>query len=465
MVERTSEINIENLKIADSDETEVANQFEEIAEKNKELKDETKDVVVASTVGVEAPENLLKTNDKLFSDESWDSLGIPEKLLEGLIDMNFSKPSKIQATTYPLITKNPPTHLLAQSHNGSGKTGAFGLGTLSRIDEKKNTLQAVIFAHTRELVNQITKVLTKMAKFTNIKVTALDKTSKKNEIGHVIVTTPGNFETMAYGRKILDLSNLKVLVLDEADFMLTNDITKSVCEKTFKKFINESMPVQVLFFSATFKEQHFKDVKKFFKRAYIIEVKKEALTLGSVRQMFYQCKTRDEKVNFIEEYLKRSIENERVIIFVNSRDYVAKLQQLLSKKGYRVFILMGGEMSPEERDLTIEKFNQGEIQILITTNVLARGFDEQLVKLVINFDLPLEYINGKVAGVDAESYLHRIGRTGRFLGKGIGLTLISDEKELAMLKQIEKHYSSNIEEIESLDTLMAEFKKIIEDKF
>jgi len=159
-----------------------------------------------------------------------------------------------------------------------------------------------------------------------------------------------------------------------------------------------------------------------------MEMKKEALTLKNVRQMYFKANKKDEKVDFIEEYLKRSIENERVIIFVNTRDNTVKLQQMLVQKGYKVYILMGGNMDPKERDLTIKKFKKGEIQILITTNVLARGFDEKLVKLIINFDLPITQ-TGNGLGPDPETYLHRIGRTGRFNSKGIGLTLISDERE------------------------------------
>jgi ATP-dependent RNA helicase DDX19/DBP5 len=125
---------------------------------------------------------------------------------------------------------------------------------------------------------------------------------------------------------------------------------------------------------------------------------------------------------------------------------------------------MGGDMDPKERDETIRKFNKGEIQILITTNLLARGFDEKLVKLIINFDLPEKQGQDRRFEPDFETYLHRIGRTGRFGTKGIGLTLISSDNEMKNLKEIEAYYKSNIEEIKSLDDLITEFKKIIYEK-
>jgi ATP-dependent RNA helicase DDX19/DBP5 len=442
-----------------------SNQFEEIEKLNQELVDDECDKPIATNVGEDGPENLVKDVNELIAKDTWETLGVTEKIREGLIEMNFIRPSKIQASTYPLIMKKPFSHLIAQSHNGSGKTGAFGLGTLSRLDESENSIQAVILAHTRELVNQIVEVLSKMAKYTSLKITALDKTNKKSEVGHVVVTTPGTFDTTFLQRKMYDLKHLRVLVLDEADYMLSNENTQNVCERTFKYFVNNNLQVQVLFFSATFIDDHFRYIKKFFKKAHIIEMKKESLTLKNVRQMYFQCHRRDEKVAMVEEYLKRSIENERIIIFVNTREFTIKLQQILKGKGYRVFILMGGDMLPQERDETIKKFNKGEIQILITTNVLARGFDEKLVKLIINFDLPVKQIGTGNYGPDYETYLHRIGRTGRFGTKGIGFTLISDEKELKMLKEIENYYGSNIEEIKSLDTLMEEFKRIIEEKF
>jgi len=152
-----------------------------------------------------------------------------------------------------------------------------------------------------------------------------------------------------------------------------------------------------------------------------------------------------------------------VIIFVNTRDYTVQLQKKLFEKGYKVNIIMGGDMDPKERDETVKKFHNGEIQILISTDMLSRGFDERLVKLIINFDLPVK--DKDITKPDYETYLHRIGRTGRFGAKGIGLTLISREEELEYLKKVEEYYKSNMEEIKSLDDLITEFKKLLAEKF
>jgi ATP-dependent RNA helicase DDX19/DBP5 len=453
MVE-SKEMNFEKLKIEDG-----VDQFAEI-EKNERILDEDEEdkVVKTQDQNIDAPENLIKDDYQLFQkDATWESLGVREEIIKGLIDKGFTKPSRIQAAAFPLVMKNPPSHLIAQAHNGSGKTGGFSIPTLCRIDENSNTVQAVIFAHTNILINQTVEILQQMAKYTKIKIEALS--SRTRDVAHVFVASPRNFDTIFFSnKKVFSLDTVKVLVLDEADYMLKSDDCSDICDKTFTHIIKNKIQTQVLFFSATFTEDEFKKIKRYFKKANMITVEKGGLTLKNVRQMYYLATKLDDKINFIEEYLKRNLEQERVIIFVNTRNFVEKLSDQLRKKGYKVYILMGGNMDPKERDETIKKFNKGEIQILITTNMLARGFDERKVKLIINFDLPV--IEGR-SKPDIENYLHRIGRTGRFGVKGIGLTLVSNDNELKMLKEIEEHYQSNIEEIKSLDELLAEFKKHI----
>ena len=228
--------------------------FEDVKEKPSET--DKNDIPVRSTV--EDIENLIEENDLISKDETWDEMGVKESIKEGLLEMDFIKPSKIQSTTFPLIMKNPPIHLIAQAKNGAGKTGAFGLGILSKIDESNKDIQAIVFAHTRELVNQIAEVLKKMAKKTNIQVDALLQSDEKDKaLGQVVVITPGHFENVFLKRKSYKLDSLKNLVLDEADYMLTNDITVRVVDKTFKLFQDKKLKVQILFFSATYTPKHY----------------------------------------------------------------------------------------------------------------------------------------------------------------------------------------------------------------
>ena len=404
--------------------------------------------------------NMVDDSFILSPVKRWDELGVRPEIHKGLLEMDFISPSKIQSTTFPLIMKEPRSNIVAQAKNGSGKTCAFGLGVISSIDELSKNIQAVVFAHTRELVKQIEDVLSKIAKFTKVKVTALlSGENEPKEYGQIIVITPGHFDNCFLKRNKSLINNLKMMVLDEADFMLTNEVTSRVFDRTFKLFQKTKMNVQVLFFSATFDVKCFKFIKRFYSNAYMIELKKEELTLDNVSQMYEVCKTPDDKVTFIEEYLKISQGSQRVIIFANKRDYVFKLQQNLLKRGYKVFILMGGDMALSNRDETIKKFSKGEIQILITTDLLSRGYDEKSVKLVINFDLPVKIGRDGIPIPNYETYLHRIGRTGRFGTRGIGVNLCCGRRDMEILKAIERYYNTKIEKMKSLEELIDELKK------
>jgi superfamily II DNA/RNA helicase len=197
--------------------------------------------------------NMVGDNIKFSEAKTWDSLGVKESIQKGLLEMDFLNPSKIQATTFPIIMKEPRLPVVAQAKNGAGKTAAFGLGAISSIDENNKNIQAVVFAHTRELVIQVQTVLAKIAKYTKVKVTSpLSQDTETVEYGQIIVITPGHFDNI-FLKKHKDelLKDLKILVLDEADYMLTNEVTSKVCDKSFKIFNKKKMNVQVLFFSAT----------------------------------------------------------------------------------------------------------------------------------------------------------------------------------------------------------------------
>lgn len=180
--------------------------------------------------------------------------------------------------------------------------------------------------------------------------------------------------------------------------------------------------------------------------------------------MYIVCSETDKekhKDKMVEEIIKSSMDNDRIIIFVNKRDNCDNLTTRLRNKGYTVFLLMGGDMSLDNRDETIKKFNEGKIKILITTDLLSRGFDERLVKLVINYDIPVRIDqNTKKWYVDKETYLHRIGRTGRFNTKGLALNLVLDRYK-NNIKEIEEFYETKITEIKSMDELINDYKKLL----
>ena len=197
MVEKNEEVKSKNLseglnslQLNDAG----ANDFSSVADKKLVVDPEDKiEAVVVKDANVQV-ENLFEGKEAYLSEATWDEMKIREDIKKNLLDLKFDKPSHIQAVSIPMINRTPYRHIIAQSRNGSGKTGAFLLGILGRVDEKDNNLQVVIFAHTRELVNQITGILKSMVANTGIKAAGLLNTNKDIEIGHIIVTTPGNFE-------------------------------------------------------------------------------------------------------------------------------------------------------------------------------------------------------------------------------------------------------------------------------
>ena len=227
---------VENVTKEIDSKIQLRKEEEDPFENVKKEKEEEATVVKTKTAEELGMENLVKDNDLVSKDVTWEEMGVKKEIIEGLMEMGFNKPSKIQSTTFPLIMREPYSHLVAQAKNGAGKTGAFGLGVISRVDENDPSIQAVVFGHTRELVNQIEEVLGKIAKCTKIKVTSLHTTDKNKELGQVVVITPGHFDNTFLKRKQYKLDKLKLLVLDEADFMLTNDVTQKDVDKTFKFF-------------------------------------------------------------------------------------------------------------------------------------------------------------------------------------------------------------------------------------
>lgn len=405
-------------------------------------------------------ENAVEDKYLKSGAKTWDDLGIKQEIHKALLAMDFIEPSAIQALTFPLIMKEPRLSLVAQAKNGSGKTAAFGLGVISSVDENSKDIQAVVLGLNRELVIQITDVLSKMAKETKIKVTAVLKGEEPEEYGQIIVITPVFFESSFLKRNKEMIKNLKIMVLDEADEIIRTENVAPSIKRAFNEFKRGNMNVQILFFSATFDIKCFKFIKEFYKTLNVIELKKEELTLKNVTQLYESCKNIEEKTTFVENYLTVSTGAQKVIIFANERAHVVKLKENLERRGKRVYILMGGDMSKSNRDETIKRFRSGEIQILITTNLLARGYDERSVKLVINFDLPVKKTRNGFEP-DYETYLHRIGRTGRFGSKGIGVNLCCGKRDYEILQKIEKYYNTKIDKMQSMDELIEQLKKFL----
>lgn len=399
----------------------------------------------------------VTTGDTPYTSAStFEDLNLSPELLKGLyVEMKFQKPSKIQAISLPMIMTPPYKDLIAQAHNGSGKTTCFVLGMLSRVDPKQQSPQALCICPTRELSIQNMEVLQKMGKYTGISSEcAVPIESRNNDrsryrppiSAQVVIGTPGTIKRLMSQKK-LGVNDMKVLVFDEADHMLAKDGFQDDSLRIMKDIQRFNSHCQVLLFSATFDETVKNFVSKVVKDYNQLFVKKEDLSLESLKQ--YKVNLPDElaKIRVVKDRILELGENiGQIIIFVNTKRSASMLHTSLVDLGYEVTTIHGA-LNLEDRDKIVKEFKDGLTQVLISTDVLARGFDQQQVNLVINYDLPVKYENQSEPHY--EVYLHRIGRAGRFGRKGAVFNFIMTDHDLMIMRKIESYFNSPVAEIPS----------------
>jgi len=352
--------------------------------------------------------------------------------------MGFRKPSKIQERALPLLLKNPPSNLIGQSQSGTGKTAAFVLNMLSRVDLNSKQPQALVLAPTRELAKQIAGVANIMGTFlqdSGLKVfEAIPQTlpPRGQPIqAQVIVGTPGTVMDLVQRRRQLDVKGIRVLTLDEADNMLDLQGMGDQCKRV-KNLLPKT--VQVVLFSATFPQHVLEFASLFAPSANQITLEVEKLTVKGIKQMYLDCNSDEEKYNaLVKFYGLMTIASS--IIFVHRRDTAAEIERRMTAEGHKVASLTGA-LEGVQRDEVFNRFRTGEAKVLIATNVLSRGIDVQTVTMVINYDIP-ETVDRQP---DYETYLHRIGRTGRFGRTGAALNFVHDKRSWNHLMAICGHY-------------------------
>lgn len=394
-------------------------------------------------------------SSNLFSAVTFEDLGLPDSLLKGVYALKFSKPSKIQSVALPMILANPPENLIGQAQSGSGKTATFALGMLYRVDIARKVPQALCIGPTRELVRQIAAVVKGMGKFTGIEIFLAipgnDLARGEKLTAQIVVGTPGKVENLIK-KKQLDTNEIKIFVLDEADVMVAEDGMRERSVLIKKSIRNRAC--QFLLFSATYADEVREFAMKMVPNHNIITVKKERLTLDGIKQFWIDCKSKENKFKILSDIFA-ILTIGKCVIFVQSRETCKELTKRMRADGHSVGILHGADMAKEVRDQVIDEFRAGTTNVLITTNVLARGIDVAGVSLVINFDIPLT----RDQQPDPETYLHRIGRTGRFGRKGCAINFVYDNKSKQDLAQIEAYYEREIvqapaDDIEQLEKML-----------
>lgn len=354
---------------------------------------------------------ILRNDPKspLYSVKSFEQLHIPDDLLKGIYSMGFQKPSKIQETMLPLLMAKPYQNCIAQSQSGTGKTAAFLISSLKRVDESLNVPQVLILSPTLELAMQTADVARQLAKYTNIKVRNIVKgearpTSELKE--HLLVGTPGKMLDWIFRFKSFDIKRIKVFVLDEADVMIDLQGHRQISTKIQQELDKEC---QLLLFSATYDQDLLDFAECIISDPIIIRLKREEEALDNVTQFYAHCETEEEKYNSLADIFGTVIVGS-TIIFVQTKKSAVFLKEKLEKDGHKIAMLTG-ELTTDERLSIIQSFRQSNERVLIATNVASRGLDIEQITLVINYDLPYDVFK---KDIDYENYLHRIGRCGRF---------------------------------------------------
>ena len=352
-------------------------------------------------------------------------LGIDERVLHALTDVGYESPSPIQAATIPPLMQG--RHVVGLAQTGTGKTAAFAVPILSRIDLSQRTPQALILAPTRELAIQVAEAVGKYARHLSglhvlpiyggqsygIQLAGLRRGA------HVVVGTPGRVIDHL-NKGTLDLTELRFLVLDEADEMLAMGFQEDV-ETILADTPDDK---QVALFSATMPAQIRRIAKRYLTDAAEITVKTKTVTAANTRQRFIQV-AGQRKLDALTRVLE--VEPfEAMIVFVRTKQATEELAERLRARGHSAAAI-NGDIVQAQRERTIGQLRQGDIDILVATDVAARGLDVERISHVVNYDIPH----------DTESYIHRIGRTGRYGRSGDALLFVT-ARERHLLRAIEK---------------------------
>jgi translation initiation factor 4A len=363
----------------------------------------------------------------------WEDCVKNEKLLRGIYAYGFEIPSPIQAKAiYPITCKRD---IIAQAQSGTGKTGAFTIGSLSLIDTTLNKTQAILLAPTHELASQTTVVCASISSHMDLCVKKFvggtpvtdDRRSIDEQNPHVVIGCPGRiFDLIRRG--FLDVRNVKMFVVDEADEMLSKGFQEQI-QSIFQWLPND---VQVGIFSATLTREVMELTPKFMRDPVEITMTADKLTLEGIRQYYIACDYDDDKFESLKKLFKMISVNQ-CIIYCNSVNRVSQLCQAMHSEGFAVDCIHRN-MSKVEREEAFRSFRSGQTRFLVSSNITARGIDVQQVSVVINFDIT----------PDPHTYLHRIGRSGRWGRKGTAINFIT-QRDTRIMRDIENYYSIRID--------------------
>jgi superfamily II DNA/RNA helicase len=371
----------------------------------------------------------------------FETLDLNENLLKGVYLYGFTKPSKIQITGIKSI--NTGKDCILQSQSGTGKTATYLLGILNRIDESIDKCQGIILTPTHELSDQVYNVASELAKFLNINIvkciggTSIGETRDSLKTAHLIIGTVGRVSHMITEKRI-NTHTIRFIILDEADVMLEEGLNDKL------KLIYEKSPdnIQCIMISATMSYNVMGISKNLMHDPIKVLLKNSEVAVDLISQFYVNVETEDLKFDTLLD-LYSLMSTSQAIIFANTIKKVDWLRENLEKNNFEITYIHG-KMSAKERDDIVKEFRDGKTRILLTTDLLARGIDIPQVNLVINYDLP----------PNKETYIHRIGRCGRFDKKGVAITMVKmeDASDNKLFNKMKYHYKIKIDELpENID--------------
>eukprot|EP01147_Barroeca_monosierra_P008313 gene8313-859_t len=382
------------------------------------------------------------------------TLPIKPEVLRAGRDMNYKSPSKVQSAALPLLLKNPPENLVFQSQPGTGKTAAFTMNMLTRIDEALEYTQAIYISPTFQLCLQTSQVIEALARYTNIKVglmfggrdEAIDLENVANQQGfatqQILCCTLKMVVQKLDRRKIIDPNKIRILVVDEADSMLEQGDTFDLLRKLKRRLPQR---IQVIMLSATFPDHVLGIADKIAPNANRITIPEKEITVGDIRQLYIITPNYGIKKDALMA-IYDALDIKQALVFCNRKQTVDDLENFMKSDGHRV-CTMSSDLSKEEQLQQLEEFLNGKASVLIATDMLSRGIDIPQISVVINFDIPRKFKDGAYAGPGFETYTHRVGRLGCFRGGGSAITFVETRDDYDILMSIRDRYGIKMKEV------------------
>ncbi|XP_067051953.1 ATP-dependent RNA helicase DDX19A-like isoform X2 [Acropora muricata] len=412
-----------------------------------ELPDNSRDVAAEASFLAKVEVQRNDPSSPLHSVKLFEELPLSERLRHGVYDMGFNSPSKIQETALLMLPADPPKHMIAQSQSGTGKTAAFVLSMLSRVDATQQFTQVICLSPTYELALQTGQVAEKMGKFCpEIKIGYAvrgEKVSPGHKVTyHILFGTPGTVLDWIFRHKAVDPRKIKMFVLDEADVMIAIQGHQDQSIRIQKKMTKDC---QMLLFSATYDDEVMKFANSVVPDPIVIRLRREEESLDNIKQFYVVCRDQEDKQQALSNmYAVLSIG--QCIVFCQTCESASWLAKKMTAEGHSV-ALLSDKISEEQRLAVWNRFRDGKDKLLIATNVCTRGIDVEQVTLVVNYDMPVE----PSGQPDFETYLHRIGRTGRFGKNGIAVNFIDGQQSMNIMKKIQEHFGKKISLLDTND--------------